>query len=56
MENKHFVCDGGCHGNSDTPGSCNTESCPKYGQPLQECQCSDGQHQATTETETSTDN
>ncbi|MDR3642507.1 MAG: hypothetical protein P4L74_02655 [Candidatus Doudnabacteria bacterium] len=40
----HYVCTGGCGGVSDTPGVCNAESCSLHGQPLKECNCTDGLH------------
>ena len=40
----HYICTGGCRGISDTPGVCQTEGCPKYGQPLEECGCENGKH------------
>jgi hypothetical protein len=41
----HYVCTGGCGGVSDTPGTCQAESCSLYGEPLKECNCTDGQHE-----------
>lgn len=41
---KHYICTGGCRGESETPGVCQTEECPKHGQPLTECDCTDGHH------------
>jgi hypothetical protein len=40
----HYVCTGGCGGESDKPGVCQAEDCPKEGQPLVECNCEDGIH------------
>ena len=40
----HYVCTGGCGGVSETPGTCQTEGCPKHEHPLAECNCGDGQH------------
>lgn len=31
-------------GESSNSGTCQVESCPKYGQPLAECECEDGRH------------
>ena len=42
---KHWICTGGCGGVSDKPGICQTDTCPKHGQPLTECDCNDGQHE-----------
>lgn len=44
MEGRHYVCTGDCKGVSQTPGTCQMESCPKHTQPLTECNCADGQH------------
>lgn len=41
---KHYICTGGCQGVSDRPGVCQTSGCPKHNQPLQECDCVDGEH------------
>jgi len=41
---KHYICTGGCEGVSDKPGLCQTEDCPKFEQPLDECNCEDGRH------------
>ncbi|MBP6884267.1 MAG: hypothetical protein KBC17_00400 [Candidatus Pacebacteria bacterium] len=43
--NKHYVCNGGCNGVSDTEGVCGAETCAKHGQPLLECSCQDGMHE-----------
>lgn len=45
MEQRHYMCTGGCNGMSQTPGTCQTESCPKHTQPLTECNCTDGMHE-----------
>jgi len=29
---------------SEKPGVCETDGCPKEGQPLEECDCTDGSH------------
>lgn len=42
----HYICTGGCKGVSDTRGVCNAEDCEKYQEPLQECSCTDGAHEA----------
>lgn len=42
---KHYVCTGGCRGESKTPGVCQTEGCPKKGQPLTDCGCEDWKHE-----------
>jgi len=41
----HYVCTGGCGGESDRPGVCQAEDCPKEGQPFVECECEDGMHE-----------
>ncbi|MBI4130150.1 hypothetical protein HY468_02440 [Candidatus Roizmanbacteria bacterium] len=41
---KHYICTGECGGVSDTPGTCQAESCSLHGQPLVECDCEDGEH------------
>lgn len=41
----HYVCLG--QGElSDAPGVCKTEGCPRFGKPLAECDCTDGQHKS----------
>ena len=40
----HYICTGGCKGVSDTPGVCQAGDCPKYVHPLEECDCTDGNH------------
>lgn len=44
---------GGCHGVSDTPGTCQTTDCKDFEKPLHECDCPDGQshHQQMTDEE-----
>lgn len=43
---KHYVCDGGCSGVSlDDDASCQAPDCPKHGQPLQLCTCTDEKHE-----------
>ncbi len=46
---KHYICTGGCEGVSETPGTCQAETCPKHGQPLTECECADGKHEPKTD-------
>ena len=41
---KHYICTGGCHGESDKPGVCQTSGCTKEGQPFTPCECEDGTH------------
>ena len=40
----HYICDGGCRGVLNVPGTCQAKNCPKYTKPLQECACKDGIH------------
>ena len=40
----HYICTGGCKGESSKPGACQAIDCPKEGQPLDECACVDGKH------------
>ena len=48
----HYICTGGCGGVSDVAKACETEGCPKKGQPFEECGCADGSHEKKAETET----
>ena len=41
----HYICTGGCHGVSDTPGTCQATECAHHAQPLEECHCEDGHHE-----------
>lgn len=41
----HYICTGGCEGVSEQPGTCQAQTCLKYGEPLTECSCIDGRHQ-----------
>ena len=41
----HYVCTGGCNGESGTLGVCQAEDCKKEGEPLIECNCEDGTHE-----------
>ncbi|MCI0542221.1 hypothetical protein L0Y69_00485 [bacterium] len=45
----HYICTGGCMGESSNPGTCQASSCPKYGQDLEVCECEDGLHPAQLE-------
>ena len=40
---------------SDKPGVCETDGCPKEGQPLEDCDCVDGGHYDRLLEDTSTD-
>ncbi len=41
----HYICTGGCGGVSDKPGTCQAETCPKHGMPLDRCECKDKKHE-----------
>jgi len=43
----HYICTGGCDGESSTPGVCQAEGCAKEGEPLTECACEDSLHEET---------
>lgn len=47
----HYICTGGCGGVSDTAGVCKTEGCSKEGEPLEFCDCTDGEHAGLSEIE-----
>ena len=40
----HYVCNGGCEGVSEKEGTCQAIACPKFGKPLEKCDCTDGKH------------
>lgn len=42
---KHYICTGGCEGQSSAPGVCQAEDCKKEGEPLIPCVCEDGVHE-----------
>ncbi len=46
---KHYICNGGCEGESSTPGVCQTEECKKEGETLIACNCDDGLHEEVKE-------
>ena len=46
---KHYICTGGCEGESNTPGVCQAEECKKEGEPLTPCDCEDGLHEGAEE-------
>jgi hypothetical protein len=48
---KHYICMGGCEGESSNPGVCESEGCKKEGEPLNECNCVDGAHADATKEE-----
>lgn len=41
----HFACSGECGGSSDHQINCATYGCLMKGQPMKECNCSDGKHE-----------
>ena len=45
----HYICTGGCKGVSEKPGVCDANDCPKWGQPLETCDCMDNKHFERTE-------
>ena len=40
----HHICTGSCKGVSEEAKNCGAEDCPKHGQPLTQCDCTDGKH------------
>ncbi|MBU1118941.1 hypothetical protein KKH43_03610 [Patescibacteria group bacterium] len=40
----HYICLGGCQGESDTEEVCVSETCKLKGKVLKECDCVDGLH------------
>ncbi|MDO8594353.1 MAG: hypothetical protein Q7R93_02455 [bacterium] len=48
----HYICTGGCEGQSSVPGVCQAEDCKKEGEPLTPCACEDGGHEEAEEKET----
>ena len=42
--NEHFICTGECHGVSPVSGTCQTESCSEFAEPLQSCHCDEPEH------------
>ena len=45
----HYVCTGGCEGESSNPGVCQMEDCEKEGESLTLCNCEDGTHKEVLE-------
>ena len=41
---KHYICTGGCGGESAAAGVCQAEACKKEGEPLLVCDCPDSTH------------
>ncbi len=48
----HYICNGGCKGVSDVPGTCQAQECSNHGKQLEECNCTDGKHGWEPETQT----
>lgn len=40
----HYVCPGGCGGESNEAGVCQAEDCLRQSMPLEECDCADQKH------------
>jgi hypothetical protein len=51
----HYVCTGGCDGESSNPGVCQTEDCEKEGEALTPCNCEDGAHEEAMESKDSSE-
>jgi len=47
----HYICTGGCNGESDMPGVCTDDMCSDYQLPLKPCECTDGFHEMEIEFE-----
>ena len=47
----HYICNGGCDGESSVVGVCQAEGCEKEGEPLTPCNCEDGSHEESTDAE-----
>jgi hypothetical protein len=47
----HYICTGGCNGESQEPGVCDAEFCKKEGELLSKCNCEDGVHEDKGEVE-----
>jgi len=47
----HYVCIGECGGDSKDGGTCQAESCSRYGEDLIECNCKDWKHEPHTKIE-----
>ncbi len=41
---KHYICTGGCDGESAVSGVCQMEGCKSEGEALTACNCEDGLH------------
>lgn len=41
---EHYICTGDCKGIANKPGTCQATDCPKYGEPLEKCDCTDDKH------------
>lgn len=46
----HYICKGGCKGESEGPVACGGKSCRDYQKPMLECECEDRkQHEQQTQ-------
>ncbi len=52
----HYICKGGCKGDSKEPGVCQAEDCSSKGHELEECNCEDGMHGGAFEQEAQPEN
>lgn len=41
---KHFICKGGCGGESKEQGVCGDKDCRDFEKSMHECDCTDSQH------------
>jgi len=41
---EHYICTGGCKGVSEEAGVCRAADCPRHGEPMEKCDCEDGEH------------
>jgi len=41
---EHYICTGGCKGKADVSSTCQTDTCSRKGEPLQQCDCADEGH------------
>ena len=48
---RHYICTGGCGGESSNPSVCQAEECKKEGEQLAPCDCADGLHKEVGEEE-----
>ena len=41
---EHYICTGGCRGESQMQDLCQATGCPKHEHALEKCDCTDGKH------------